>query len=248
MLKIRELRQICQFSKNSPSLRTQSIEGRINRIFSIYFTWIFIKTPITPNHITILGVIVYFAGAAMFLFSDLKFYVLGLFLMFVSFILDACDGEVARYRASKGIVSKRNIGGDYVEPVSHDVMYAFYFLPLGIGASLKIGAFWPLIAAFVAASSKLVFRTLELRFEMLKRYIKEKEGDNFQMPKQKKEPPRTFVYALFRNVFTSSGLFTFLIIAVILKHIEWYLYFYAITLFLLAFYKLIRQWKNIKNK
>ncbi|MBU2530979.1 MAG: CDP-alcohol phosphatidyltransferase family protein, partial [Elusimicrobia bacterium] len=112
MPSIKELRRICQLSEYAPSWRTQSIEGRFNRAFSIYLTWVFIRLPITPNRITALGTIVYLAGAFLFVFNNAMLYALGLFLIFLSFVLDACDGEVARY---KRLAQGGNIGGAYVE-------------------------------------------------------------------------------------------------------------------------------------
>lgn len=241
MPSIRELRKICQKSEDAPSWRTQSIEGRFNRIFSIYLTWFFIHTPITPNGITILGTLVYLTGASLFIFNQINFQIIGLFLIFVSFVLDACDGEVARYRKSK---TDGGAGGAYVEPVSHDIMYAFFFLPIGIGSSIYYGTLFPLIAAFVATSSKLLFRLAEFRYDALERTLAEKRGKVYGWTRDMKTP-KTMSYLIFRNFFTGTGVFFVLIFAVIIQRIDWFLYFYAISFFLLWCYKMFRQWKKI---
>ncbi|MBU1179362.1 hypothetical protein KJ885_00270, partial [Patescibacteria group bacterium] len=179
-----------------------------------------------------------------FVFNNAMLYALGLFLIFLSFVLDACDGEVARY---KRLAQGGNIGGAYVEPVSHDIMYAFFFLPIGIGASLASGSLLPLIAAFVATASKLLFRLAEFRYDALKRILAEKEGKTYGWMQNKKTPTSMF-YFIYRNFFTGTGMFFVLIIVVILDKINWFLYFYATTLFFLWCYKMLRQWKKIKRK
>lgn len=246
MPSIKELRQICQKSELAPSWRTQSLEGRFNRIFSIYLTWIFIHFPISPNQITVLGVLIYLGGAFLFIFNDIKLQIAGLFALFLSFVLDACDGEVARYRRESGVQSN-GAGGAYVEPVSHDVMYAFFFLPIGIGAFFAGGGLFTMMAAFIATAGKLLFRLAELRLDALNRYLALKKGDYAGLMKLGPTPatPRTAVYFLYRNLFTSTGLFFVLIAATALRHLDWYLYFYAASLLLLLIYKMVRQWRKI---
>jgi len=240
---IKELRKICQKSEYAPSWQTQSIEGRINRIFSIYFTHVFIHTPITPNQITALGTIFYLSGVSLFIFGRVNFYIIGLILMFISFILDACDGEVARYKKS---AQGGNIGGAYVEPVSHDIMYAFYFLPIGIGQSLILGNRLPLIATLIATVSKLLFRLAEFWYDAMQRIVAEKQGKTYGWLQYKKAPTNIF-YLIYRNFFTGTGMFFVLIIAVLIGHIDWYLYFYASGFFMIWIYKMLRQWKRIRK-
>ncbi|MCG2694403.1 CDP-alcohol phosphatidyltransferase family protein [Candidatus Parcubacteria bacterium] len=242
MIGIKELRKICQKSEYAPSWRTQSLEGRINRIFSIYLTWIFIHTPITPNKITAIGTIFYLSGAFLFIFNKYNLHIAGLLLMFVSFILDASDGEVARYRKYKGA----GIGGAYVEPVSHDIMYSFFFLPIGVGVSLAIGNLLPIIAAFVATVSKLLFRLAELRYDFLERVLTEARGEIFKYSKGG-ETPKSLSYFVYRNFFTGTGMFLFLVVAVFIEHIDWFLYFYAVSFFFFWCYKMFRQFKRIKK-
>jgi len=242
MLKIKELRKICQSSNEAPSWRTQSIEGRLNRVFSIYITWFFVHFPISPNQITILGTLVYLGGSALFIFNSFNLYLAGLGLLFLSFLLDACDGEVARFRKFKGA----GIGGAYVEPVSHDIMYSFFFLPIGIGASLASGNLLPIIASFIATTGKLLFRLAELRYDFLERVLTEARGEVFKYSKGG-SAPTSLVYFVYRNFFTGTGMFLLLIVAVLIKHIDYFLYFYAVSFFLFWCYKMLRQWKRIRK-
>lgn len=245
MPSIKELRLLCQNSETSPNWRTQSIEGRLNRIFSIYLTWIFIRLPFSPNQITIAGTTVYLIGASLFLKNNIQWQLGGVGLIIFSFFLDAVDGEVARYRK---MTAGGGVGGAYVEPVSHDVQYAFVFLPIGIGAVLATGNLWPLVAGFVATSTKLLFRLLEFRYNNLVRFWSEREGKIYGVIKEKKETPATFSYFIFRNFFTGTGMIFPLLVAVLLGRIQWFLYFYALSYFALWVYLFRKQIRRIKNK
>jgi len=242
---IKELRQVCQNSEESPSWKTQSFEGRFNRIFSIYLTWIFIKLPFTPNQITIFGTLLYLFAASLFVFNVFIFNVIALVLIFISFLLDAVDGELARYRKmSKG----GGVGGAYVEPVTHDIMYAFFFLPISIGATVTFNNnVFLILAAFIATISKLLFRLAEFRYDALIRFWAEQKGEKVGYKQNVKTPPTIF-YFIFRNFFTGTGIFTLLIPAVLLNRLDLFLYFYALSFFLLWCYKMFRQQVRIRNK
>lgn len=240
MLSIKELRRVCQNSKEAPSWRTQSAEGRINRIFSIYLTWIFVHFSFfSPNLITLLGTLIYLGGACFFISNGITLQITGLVLIFLSFVLDACDGEVARWKPVSG-----GLGGLYIEPVSHDIMYAFFFLPLGIGALFAAGTPYPLIAAFLASASKLVFRLLECRQDLI--WARKKMADIVPETVQAKTPNFVF-YTVYRNFSTNTGMFFVLIVAVILRRIDWFLYTYAAAYFLFLCYKFINQWRKLKK-
>lgn len=241
---IKELRQICQNSAEAPSWRTQSLEGKFNRVFSIYLTWLFIHLKVPVIAVNVSGALLYLSGAFLFIFNNYELQIAGLFTIFLSFIFDASDGELARYKKlPKGDLA---VGGAYIEPVSHDIMYAFFFAPIGIGLSLGGGNFLPFIAAFIATTSKLIFRLAELRLDFLIRLLNEQKetGEKYI---QSKKTPATITYFVYRNFFTGTGIFFLLIFAVLLRRVDWFLYFYAASFFLLWCYKMLRQWKKIKN-
>jgi len=245
MPSIKELRLICQNSETSPNWRSQSLEGRINRVFSIYLTWVFIHLPFTPNQITIFGTSVYLVGAGFFLKHQYWWNLAGVGMIILSFLLDAVDGELARYRK---MTAGGGVGGAYVEPVSHDVQYAFVFLPIGIGATLATNNLLPLIAGFIATSTKLLFRLLEFRYNNLVRFWSEREGQTYGVIKEKKDTPATFSYFIFRNLFTGTGMIFPLLTSVLLQHVEWFLYFYALGFFALWVYLFRKQIRRINDK
>jgi phosphatidylglycerophosphate synthase len=72
--------------------------ARLDRALSIALSRLLIRTPITPNLITGVGAVVGLAGAALLGVGASSLAVLGAIFLWVSCILDGCDGEVARLK------------------------------------------------------------------------------------------------------------------------------------------------------
>ncbi len=244
-LTIRELRAMCQAT--SPAPERQTFTGwRLIRPVSIYFTRLLVLTSITPNQITVISVFVFFAGVSSFLFQIRWVDYLGVFLVYFSSVLDACDGEVARYwRAQFPERSASHVGALYVEPVSHDVQYGLMFLPLGYAGFLASGSVWPLAFGVIAGTFKLLTRLLEHRYWLMTRGVALTPDEISHLRKSLQERPlyRRFISWIKRNVYSSSGLIIPLLIATVLRHIGWYVIFYGISFFLwwvLIFFKQAR--------
>lgn len=244
MPSIKELRQICQSSPESPSLMSQSIMGRFNRVFSIYLAWIFIHLPFTPNQITVFGTALYLLGAGLFLKHEFAWNLAGVILIIISFLVDAVDGELARYRK---MVGGGGVGGVYVEPVSHDVQYGWVFLPISLGAYYGTGSVYPLIFGFAATSGKLLFRLLEFRYNTLTRFWAEQRGATYGLTEAPQKTPKTVQYFIFRNFFTGTGMTMMLLIATLFRRVDWWLYFYGASFFLLWCALQIKQIQKIRR-
>lgn len=241
MTSIRELRAVCQKASNAPSLASQTMYGRLNRVWSIYLTWIFIRLPFTPNQITIFGTALFLVGAGMFLFHTRLTNVIGVFLFMLSYALDAVDGELARWRK---LPSRFDMGGVYVEPVSHDVQYGWMFLPIALGVYLQTGSPWAFVAGFAATVSKLSFRLLEFRFMSFRRYADEVRGTVYGWV-TKQATPKTVSYAIFRNLFVTTGMIPWLLLASFLNRVDVWLYFYGISLTALYVALFLRNAKRV---
>jgi phosphatidylglycerophosphate synthase len=72
--------------------------ARFDRHISIALSRLFIRTPITPNAVTALSLVVGLGGAALLASADWSAALFGVALLWVSCILDGCDGEVARLK------------------------------------------------------------------------------------------------------------------------------------------------------
>lgn len=234
---IKELRAVCQGSSKSPSRASQTLWGKLNRVFSIYLTAVFIHLPFTPNQITVFGTLVFLTGCAMFAFGQYEKNLIGWGLIVLSFLLDAVDGELARYRNG---MKKYDLGGVYVEPVSHDVQYGFMFLPIGFGAYLATGNLLTLVAAFCATSGKLLFRLLEFRYMSATRHIDEVAGKTYGWSRGQ-NTPRTLSYFIYRNVCVITGIIPLLFVALLMRHTDYFLYFYGVLFLFLWLFLLVRH-------
>lgn len=241
-LSIREMRQRCQSTAPAPERETYT--GKCARFFSIYFTRILLRTPLTPNQITFISVLVFLTGVGLFLMLTRSYAILGAGLVFFATVLDGCDGEMARFRKMKGPV-----GGYYAEPVSHDVQYGMMFFPLGLAASLATHSIWWLAFGFVASVSKLLTRLLDTRYWFLLTAQKTRNDEDAQRDRQQMHArPRflKFVSWLKRNTLSSNGMIFPLFLAAWFDRVTWYVAFYAAMYALLWAVTFLRQLPKLK--
>ena len=221
---IRELRALCQ--NVGAQHNAQTIFGLANRAVSIYLTKLFIKTSITPNQITVAGTVVYLLGITSFIFGEWETALLGSILLVFAGILDACDGEVARFRKLKG-----GYGASYVEPASHDIMYGLTFLPIAYGAFIQTGDPYVLLFGAAATIFKLLYRLGEVRY--LYGVLKKQQTS----PANAEEAPKKFkeqsfvtkiLYVAYRHTATSTGLVPPLIVAGLFERLDLYVLVYGV--------------------
>lgn len=247
MPSIKELKLICKKAERPKEWQLVHWGEILNRKMTIYLTWFFLHFKITANQITILGSAVNLIGFGLFLIDNQHVHIAAVVIIFFSFLLDGCDGEVARYRKITEISSgDYGLGGAYIEPISHDIQYSFMFLPIGLGSSLVSGSLIPFVAAFIATVSKLLFRLSECRYDMFERYVSKQTPISQELLEGSRQKPRpTLFYFLYRHIFTSSMTVYFLAIAVAFRHVEWFLYFYAVGFLGLWLFKMRQQKKRI---
>ena len=100
------------------------IYGRTLRRVSIYLTWLLVRTPISANQVTILQGIVGIVGAVLLGYRK---FVLGAIFLHLGFLLDLCDGEVARWK------HQESRSGNYLDLIGHRIVIPAMFFGLGIG-------------------------------------------------------------------------------------------------------------------
>ncbi|NHZ85734.1 MAG: hypothetical protein GWP19_07620 [Planctomycetia bacterium] len=112
------------------------------RPISILFTWLFVRTPISANQVTVLQEILGIVGAILFGFGR---FILGSLFLQIGYILDCSDGEVARWK------NQQSESGEFLDLIGHMIIIPFYYFGLGLGLFLKTGQLIALIAGFLAA-------------------------------------------------------------------------------------------------
>ncbi len=82
-----------------------------NRVIAVRLSDALVKTPLTPNQVTTLALLTGCASAAMMARGTRADLLIGALLLQVAFILDNCDGEIAR---RKNLRSKFGMWYDFV--------------------------------------------------------------------------------------------------------------------------------------
>jgi len=77
----------------------------IHRVLSRYITWLFLNMfpNIKPQRISFLMIIVGIIGSLCIATGSLQYSVLGFFIVYISFLLDKVDGEIARFKGMYGV-------------------------------------------------------------------------------------------------------------------------------------------------
>jgi phosphatidylglycerophosphate synthase len=80
------------------SLDSPIIDRYIIRKISGFISGFLIKTPITPNQVTITSLVIGIASAVFFSYGARTCTIIAGVLYFISTVFDQCDGEVARFK------------------------------------------------------------------------------------------------------------------------------------------------------
>lgn len=139
--------------------RSESWYGKyFIRTISKYFTFIFLKTSITANHITFLSIICGVLGSLFLMIGLPLYFFVGALFFHLGFILDCVDGEVAR------IKKQQSIKGIYLDTLGHYLVNPLRFIGLTIGLSKIYPSYIYLI---------IIFGFLASLFSILMRFISE---------------------------------------------------------------------------
>lgn len=235
---IKELRAACQATAPDPERETWV--GWFARRFAIYFTKLFLYTPITPNQITVISTAVFFAGIGLYFIDDIAVRVVGALLVFFSVVIDGCDGEVARFRKAGSPV-----GGGYVEPVSHDIQYGLAFLLLAIALFIHSANPWIIVVGAFAGIVKLSTRLLELRFWK----VRNQELSDAPKAKQSAQARapwyRRALSWLKRNIFASAALPLPLLLFTLFDRVDLFILLFALGFGLAWLYTFAKHVVNI---
>lgn len=244
---IKELRQLAQ--STAPEAGRDPWVGLTIRFFSIYITKYLVRTPITPNQVTFVSVLVFLGGVGLFAFNTLGLDLLGVFLVYLSIVLDGCDGEVARLKFPKS-----KLGGIYTEPFSHDVQYGLMFVPISYGAYLATGSVTVLFAGWAACLGKLLYRCMSVRMGQVVFWRQvEKDGyvvkeDAHRVAFVRDVPWYHRAYRFVnRNFLSSVGFVIPLTVFALLRHMDWFVYLFAAYFCLIAVMTFVQQAKQMSG-
>jgi phosphatidylglycerophosphate synthase len=114
------------------------------------------RTSITPNQITALSLVFGLTAGVACLFGSYASLLIGAFLLFGGYVLDNCDGEIARLK------NMRSIFGMRFDTFVDWVVHTFFFVCLGWGATSATGQKWWLWSGIAAGLGGTINYGLEL--------------------------------------------------------------------------------------
>lgn len=242
-LSIPELRVRAQ--GRAPEAGRDPYVGITIRFFSIYITKVILRTRITPLQVTVASVIFFLAGISLFAWDEMSLALWGIALIYVSTLLDGCNGELARLQNYRP-----EIGSRYVEPISHDIQYGLMFIPLAIGAYDATGSVLVIYAAFIATVSKLLNRFFIMRYDHTLA-ANQKNVDTEGEAIIRYNPNVSFLHKAYRfvnrNFFSSVGLIVPLLLFTLLNRVDLFIWLFATVYVVFALMHFYKQFRHISR-
>ncbi|MFY9487084.1 MAG: hypothetical protein WAP35_00095 [Solirubrobacterales bacterium] len=126
--------------------------ARFVRRLSIRLTRLLLPTGLSANQVTVGGILIGLIGAGLLAINEFWAQIAALLLLQLSFVLDFCDGEIARFeREIEGRSS--GMGGAYLDWVGHYYIPALMTGALGWAVFRVTADWWWLAAALVVILS-----------------------------------------------------------------------------------------------
>ena len=119
----RELREICQESRDDILYKRDWFDNTFFRSVSIYFTKLCLNLGISANQASVIDLAIGIGAGVFLAFANPVFWFAGGFLFYMFFVFDCVDGEIARYNKSSSLT------GAYL-----DAIVGFLAWPFVLGA------------------------------------------------------------------------------------------------------------------
>lgn len=252
MESIKKLREICQSPKDVHNYNGlfNYFRVRIWRVPSIYITKLLLYTPITPNQVTMLMIFIGFIVTYLFSLGSYWSAIIGVLLLEFVYILDAVDGEIARYKKQTSVV------GIFLDLMVHVSNVSIIFIGITIGL-YRLNPSLEIVALGLSAS---LFSLAHLDIQPLKHHaffleliyyakgkkeykLKEKKGSINKEIRRVSLPRRLFkniINPLYDNFLITN----IILIAAIFNKFYWVLVFYGITFPVIWLIKLFYEYKT----
>ena len=158
MESIKELRQKLQAFKYEGRERPWGYFN-FQRRPSIYLSRLAIRRDLTPNQITLAGILLGITGSILVFFA-LPIKILGVFFIYLNILSDKVDGEVARWRIQKNL-GKVYLRGVYLDELNHLVIPPLFLLGITVGiiARFPYNSYFLAFVGALAAISLPILRT-----------------------------------------------------------------------------------------
>ncbi len=130
----------------------------LNRHVSLAISRWLVKTPLTPNQVSVLILAVGLAGAVLAARGDRAAQIAGAFLFQMQSILDGCDGEMSR------VSHRGSLLGEWLDTIGDDLTNYAFFAGAAWGLGSTSGQPIYLVAGAVTVACGLLTSGLEYRY------------------------------------------------------------------------------------
>lgn len=188
------------------------IKFPIIKYFSKYFTPTFLKYSISANQITFLSLITGILACVCFVFIDHLWHLGGAFLLLINYILDNCDGEVARAQ------NQTSKFGAQFDTFVDWIIHTLFFSAIGIQTSkLFVNEIWFWMGLFGSIGCTINYA---VGFYLTKPSIEN------EPPQNKTKPPQEEIYThypinlkqqlifIFRELFRADFCFIVIVLTI----------------------------------
>ena len=135
-----------------PNPRDGLVDAYLNRKLSRPLTRLLLRTPLTPNHVTLLSCAIGLLGAACFWGGGYAWPIVGGLLLQLSAVVDCVDGEVARVKFLESPL------GAWLDITLDTLVHIAIFVGVGIAVWKQGGATYaPLLGGALAVGAAICF-------------------------------------------------------------------------------------------
>lgn len=153
----------------------------VYRNISCVFSYLFLKTSISANQVSLLMLLIGFVATIFFVVG---WFISGIIALHVWYMFDIVDGEIAR------IKNQMSVTGAYLDHLIHYLNHPFIFVGMGFGIYRITGIICALVLACIAGLFDVILRAKEDTYAMylLKKISQGPVGTNLGRVKRKRGP------------------------------------------------------------
>jgi phosphatidylglycerophosphate synthase len=249
--KVKEIQKICwDISRQSEEYKNDMMNWEriyFTRKISIWITYFLRNSAISPNQVTALWVLLGIIGGFLLIFNIYWVSIFAFSLLFLSWILDNVDGELARHK------KQYSIAGNFLDMIGHEIIFPVVFCCLTFSAVLQSQSNFIVFLGLLATAFATPMNKMQENAKLLLCIKAISQGVKLEISKSQVHPIselknlRRVAIKIIAIIFSEIGMFYLLFIAIVFKVENFYLCLYGLGLPLLFIPKyLIRTRELIK--
>lgn len=204
------------------------------RKFSAYFSWVFARTPITPDQISLLMILSGIIGGIFLAMQSYLNGLIGVLFLQLFLVLDCVDGEVAR------IKRKFSSKGKFLDLLANDIVFVSIFTGLTLRVFLLLQNFIVIIAGFCA----IVFFLLSKLFPFYAKESDERLTGRYLSPVIFNTKIKLIVFQIVKNLTFPPFIIAIITIGAVFNVFQYILFFYGIFFVFYYFVSLVVRFKK----